>query len=44
MVVVPSPSDRGVFHDKIVSNVQEIRARGARVIVLAVEGHADVKP
>lgn len=28
--VVPSPAGRGMLHDKIVSNIQEIRARGAR--------------
>ena len=44
VVVVPSPRDRGVLHDKIVSNIQEIRARGARVIVIAEEGDTDVKP
>ena len=29
---------RKVLHDKIVSNIQEIRARGARTIVIAEEG------
>ncbi|WP_452094415.1 glutamine--fructose-6-phosphate transaminase (isomerizing) [Dactylosporangium darangshiense] len=27
--VVPSPRGRGVLHDKVVSNIQEVRARGA---------------
>ena len=36
--VVPSPAGRGVLHDKIVSNIQEVRARGARTIVIAEEG------
>jgi glucosamine--fructose-6-phosphate aminotransferase (isomerizing) len=36
--VVPSPAGRGVLHDKLVSNLQEIRARGARTIVIAEEG------
>jgi glucosamine--fructose-6-phosphate aminotransferase (isomerizing) len=40
--VVPSPRGRGVLHDKIVSNVQEVRARGARTIVIAEEGDAAV--
>jgi len=44
VVVVPSPRDRGVLHDKIVSNIQEIRARGARVVVIAEEGDTEVKP
>ena len=30
IVVVPSPRGRGVVHDKVVSNIQEVRARGAR--------------
>ena len=44
VVVVPSPEGRAVLHDKIVSNIQEIRARGARVIVIAEEGDVEVKP
>ncbi|MBV2361888.1 glutamine--fructose-6-phosphate transaminase (isomerizing) [Streptomonospora nanhaiensis] len=44
VVVVPSREGRGVLHDKIVSNIQEIRARGARTIVIAEEGDADVLP
>src|SRR5439155_18395067 len=31
--VVPSPRGRAVLHDKIVSNIQEVRARGARTTV-----------
>jgi glucosamine--fructose-6-phosphate aminotransferase (isomerizing) len=42
--VVPSPRGRGVMHDKVVSNIQEVRARGARTIVIAEEGDEDVKP
>ncbi|HEY2671488.1 MAG TPA: glutamine--fructose-6-phosphate transaminase (isomerizing) [Rugosimonospora sp.] len=42
--VVPSPAGRGVLHDKIVSNIQEIRARGARTIVIAEEGDDAVVP
>ena len=38
IVVVPSPRGRAVLHDKIVSNIQEVRARGARVIAIAEEG------
>jgi glutamine---fructose-6-phosphate transaminase (isomerizing) len=44
IVVVPSPRSRKVLHDKIVSNIQEIRARGAMTIVLAEEGDLDVVP
>jgi glutamine---fructose-6-phosphate transaminase (isomerizing) len=42
--VVPSPAGRGVLHDKIVSNIQEVRARGARTIVIAEEGDEAVVP
>ena len=44
VVVVPSPRGRAVLHDKIVSNIQEIRARGARTIVIAEEGDEAVVP
>jgi glucosamine--fructose-6-phosphate aminotransferase (isomerizing) len=44
VVVVPSPKGRSVLHDKIVSNIQEVRARGARTIVIAEEGDTDVEP
>ncbi|MEV8307076.1 glutamine--fructose-6-phosphate transaminase (isomerizing) [Streptomyces flavidovirens] len=44
VVVVPSPRGRSVLHDKIVSNMQEIRARGARTIVIAEEGDEAVVP
>ncbi|WP_041831891.1 glutamine--fructose-6-phosphate transaminase (isomerizing) [Actinoplanes sp. N902-109] len=40
--VVPSPAGRGVLRDKVVSNIQEVRARGARTIVIAEEGDDDV--
>jgi glutamine---fructose-6-phosphate transaminase (isomerizing) len=44
VVVVPSPTGRGVLHDKIVSNIQEIRARGAKTVVIAEEGDDAVVP
>ena len=44
VVIVPSPLSRGQLHDKIVSNIQEIRARGARTIVIAEEGDDAVTP
>ena len=44
IVIVPSPRGRESLHDKIVSNIQEIRARGARTIVIAEEGDEDVVP
>jgi glucosamine--fructose-6-phosphate aminotransferase (isomerizing) len=43
-VVVPPPRGRSVLHDKIVSNMQEVRARGARTIVIAEEGDDAVVP
>ncbi|QVQ51081.1 glutamine--fructose-6-phosphate transaminase (isomerizing) [Spiractinospora alimapuensis] len=44
VVVVPSEEGRGVLHDKIVSNIQEIRARGARTIVIAQADDESVRP
>ncbi|PYC99989.1 glutamine--fructose-6-phosphate transaminase (isomerizing) [Microbacterium esteraromaticum] len=43
-VIVPSPRHSALVHSKVVSNIQEIRARGARVIVVAEEGDAAVLP
>lgn len=42
-VVVP-PQGRDQLHDKVISNIQEVRARGARTIVLAEEGDVEVRP
>ncbi|MGD9955325.1 MAG: glutamine--fructose-6-phosphate transaminase (isomerizing) [Candidatus Nanopelagicales bacterium] len=44
IVVVPSPAGRSVLHEKIISNIQEVRARGARTIVIAEEGDEAVVP
>jgi glucosamine--fructose-6-phosphate aminotransferase (isomerizing) len=41
--VVP-PRGRDQLHDKMVSGIQEVRARGARTIVLAEEGDDVVEP
>ncbi|WP_435526909.1 glutamine--fructose-6-phosphate transaminase (isomerizing) [Microbacterium aurantiacum] len=43
-VVVPSPRESPVLHSKVVSNIREIHARGARVIAVAEEGDAAVLP
>jgi len=43
-VIVPSPRASAELHKKVVSNIQEIRARGARVIAVAEEGDAAVLP
>ncbi|PNI10291.1 glutamine--fructose-6-phosphate transaminase (isomerizing) [Arthrobacter sp. AFG7.2] len=42
-VVVPSPRGRDSLHSKVVSNIQEVRARGARTLVIAEEGDEAVK-
>ncbi|HNV11948.1 MAG TPA: glutamine--fructose-6-phosphate transaminase (isomerizing), partial [Propionibacteriaceae bacterium] len=42
-VVVP-PRGRDQLHDKVVSNIQEVRARGAQTIVLVEEGDDVVTP
>jgi glucosamine--fructose-6-phosphate aminotransferase (isomerizing) len=47
VVVMPSPTGRSVLHQKMLSNMAEVRARGARTIVIAEAGddaareHAD---
>lgn len=43
-VIVPSPDSEHGLHGKVVSNIQEIRARGARTLVIAEEGDEDVVP
>ena len=43
-IVVPSPDSEHGLHGKVVSNIQEIRARGARTLVIAEEGDEDVVP
>lgn len=43
-VLVPSPRTSGVMHSKVVSNIQEIRARGARVIAIVEAGDTAVLP
>ena len=42
IVVVPSPKGEDSLHPKVVSNIQEIKARGARVIAVSEEGDNDV--
>ncbi|TCP53254.1 glucosamine--fructose-6-phosphate aminotransferase (isomerizing) [Tamaricihabitans halophyticus] len=44
VVVMPSPKGRAVLHAKLLSNISEIQARGARTIVLAEEGDETVRP
>ncbi|MFZ1362875.1 MAG: glutamine--fructose-6-phosphate transaminase (isomerizing) [Candidatus Nanopelagicales bacterium] len=44
IVVAPSPVTQALLHEKIISNIQEIRARGAKTIVIAEEGDEQVTP
>jgi glucosamine--fructose-6-phosphate aminotransferase (isomerizing) len=43
-VVVPSPRGKDSLHKKVVSNIQEIRARGARILAIAEQGDVEVLP
>ena len=38
VVIMPSPRGRAVLHDKMISAIQEVRARGAVIIAIAEEG------
>jgi glucosamine--fructose-6-phosphate aminotransferase (isomerizing) len=42
IVIVPSPRDSDSLHPKVISNIQEIRARGAKVIAIAEAGDTAV--
>jgi glucosamine--fructose-6-phosphate aminotransferase (isomerizing) len=44
VIVMPSPKGRAVLHAKLLSNISEIQARGARTIVVAEEGDETVRP
>jgi glucosamine--fructose-6-phosphate aminotransferase (isomerizing) len=44
VICVVPPQGRDFLHDKMVSGIQEVRARGARTIVLAEEDDHDVTP
>ncbi|HWC83922.1 MAG TPA: glutamine--fructose-6-phosphate transaminase (isomerizing) [Pseudonocardiaceae bacterium] len=44
VVVMPSPKGRATLHAKLVSNISEIQARGARTIVIAEEGDETARP
>ena len=44
VVVMPSPRGRPVLHSKLLSNIQEVRARGARTVVVAEAGDEAVRP
>ena len=42
VIIVPGPGARAGLHAKCVSNIQEVRARGARTIVVAEDGDDEV--
>jgi glucosamine--fructose-6-phosphate aminotransferase (isomerizing) len=44
VICVVPPQGRDFLHEKMVSGIQEVRARGARTIVLAEEDDDSVKP
>ncbi len=44
VVIMPSPKGRAVLHAKLLSNISEVQARGARTIVIAEEGDETVRP
>ncbi|AMY24503.1 MULTISPECIES: glutamine--fructose-6-phosphate transaminase (isomerizing) [Nocardiaceae] len=44
IIVMPSPKGRAVLHSKMLSNIREIQARGARTVVIAEEGDEAVRP
>jgi glucosamine--fructose-6-phosphate aminotransferase (isomerizing) len=44
VVITPSPVGQPILHSKLVSNIREIQARGARTIVIAEEGDEIVAP
>jgi glucosamine--fructose-6-phosphate aminotransferase (isomerizing) len=43
VVVMPSPVGRPLLHQKMLSNIAEISARGARTVVIAEEGDETVR-
>jgi glucosamine--fructose-6-phosphate aminotransferase (isomerizing) len=44
VIVVIPPRGRDLLHDKVLSNLQEVRARGAKTVVLAEEDDEEVAP
>jgi glucosamine--fructose-6-phosphate aminotransferase (isomerizing) len=43
VVIVPSSRGRNILHDKIISNIQEVKARGAFTVAVAEEDDPDVE-
>ncbi len=44
VVVTPSPKSQPLLHSKLLSNIREIQARGARTIVIGEEGDDTIAP
>ena len=44
IIIMPSPKNAAMLHSKLLSNIREIQARGARTIVIAEEGDEEVRP
>jgi glucosamine--fructose-6-phosphate aminotransferase (isomerizing) len=43
VVIVPSPRGRDVLHNKVISSIEEVKARGAFTIAVAEVGDPDVE-
>lgn len=43
VVIVPSPRGRDVLHNKVISAIEEVKARGAYTIAVAEEGDQDAE-
>ena len=43
VIIVPSERGRNILHSKVISAIQEVKARGAYCIAVAEEGDEDVK-
>ena len=44
VVITPSPQSQPVLHSKLLSNIREVQARGAKTIVICEEGDDTVAP
>ena len=44
VIVVPSPKAMPLLHSKLLSNIREVQARGARTIVIGEEGDETIAP
>ncbi len=44
VVVTPSPQAQPLLHSKLLSNIREVQARGARTIVIGQQGDETIRP